>query len=444
MMSFENFLNWTVSIDCGSTIGNYQGQIKSIDVINQTLTLINAFHNGILIDDDDGFNLVIIKAKDIIDLNILSQPDSHFQIPKTIQKKQFHEQSQQQLKAAPIAIHGNKSNQMIGINSNLSNRSRSSKSWSDEATNDNEINDETTNRFNFDSSNLSSIKNSSIVHSYSQIQDKYRCDQMILEHNNGPIDYEQIQLPVPTTKKFLTDEGLVVPGINIELRNKLFASSEYHGYSLERRIESMGRCTSDMSLHLLGGTQRLLVKNRHQHPTIVVLACLTEVQGAYAICAGRILASKNIRIYLYIPPNSNPTQHYFIENELKLFRTTQGIITTNVSELPRSPVDLILNGLDAANYSDSVLFAKPWYRDIVQYCSRLQASVIAVDPPLDGGAIECKYSLVPLLPLVSMSSKNVGRIYLCDLGFGQKVFQHLQIRYASPFGAKSFVALHDN
>ncbi|CAF3920244.1 unnamed protein product [Rotaria sp. Silwood1] len=339
---------------------------------------------------------------------------------------------------------GNKSNQMIGINSNLSNRSRSSKSWSDEATNDNEINDETTNRFNFDSSNLSSIKNSSIVHSYSQIQDKYRCDQMILEHNNGPIDYEQIQLPVPTTKKFLTDEGLVVPGINIELRNKLFASSEYHGYSLERRIESMGRCTSDMSLHLLGGTQRLLVKNRHQHPTIVVLACLTEVQGAYAICAGRILASKNIRIYLYIPPNSNPTQHYFIENELKLFRTTQGIITTNVSELPRSPVDLILNGLDAANYSDSVLFAKPWYRDIVQYCSRLQASIIAVDPPLDGGAIECKYSLVPLLPLVSMSSKNVGRIYLCDLGFGQKVFQHLQIRYASPFGAKSFVALHDN
>jgi hypothetical protein len=37
-----------------------------------------------------------------------------------------------------------------------------------------------------------------------QLQDKYRCDQMILEHNNGPIDYEQIQLPIPTTKKYLT------------------------------------------------------------------------------------------------------------------------------------------------------------------------------------------------------------------------------------------------
>jgi hypothetical protein len=67
------------------------------------------------------------------------------------------------------------------------------------------MNDETTNRFNFDSSNISSLKSSSsILQSNSQIQDKYRCDQMILQHNNGPIDYEQIQLPVPTTKKYLT------------------------------------------------------------------------------------------------------------------------------------------------------------------------------------------------------------------------------------------------
>ncbi|CAF0952484.1 unnamed protein product [Adineta steineri] len=436
-MSFENFLNWTVSIDCGSNIGNYQGQIKSVDGINQTLTLKHAFHNGILIDEE----FILLKAKDIIDLNLLSQPGSSFQIPKTINKKSSnYEQSQQQLKAAPIANNGSKSSD---INASQSNRSRSSKSWSDEATNENETNEEGRLRYHMDPPNISSLKNSSIIQP-SSMQDKYRCDQMILEHNNGPIEYEQIQLPVPSTKKYLTDEGLIIPAINTELRDRLFNSAEYYGYSLERRVESMGRCTSDMCLHLLGGTQRLLVKNRHQHPTIVVLACLTEIQGAYAISAGRILASKNIQIYLYVPPNLTTIRSNIIENELKLFRTTQGIITNNVSDLPRSPVDLILNGLDAANNSDSVLFAKPWYRDIVQYCSRLQASVIGVDPPLDGGAIECKYSLVPLLPLVAMSSKNVGRLYLCDLGFGQKVFQHLQIRYASPFGAKSFVALHDN
>jgi hypothetical protein len=79
----------------------------------------------------------------------------------------------------------------LGIKSNVSDsqssRSRSSKSWSDEATNEDEL-----------------IINQIDLLKTNQIQDKYRCDQMILQHNNGPIDYEQIQLPIPTTKKYLT------------------------------------------------------------------------------------------------------------------------------------------------------------------------------------------------------------------------------------------------
>jgi hypothetical protein len=97
-MTLENFLNWTVSIDCGTTLGNYQGQIKSVDRINQTLTLKHAFHNGILLEED----LLVIQAKDIIDLNLLSQPGSSFQIPKTIPKKSSQEPS----KPAPIANNG--------------------------------------------------------------------------------------------------------------------------------------------------------------------------------------------------------------------------------------------------------------------------------------------------------------------------------------------------
>lgn len=129
---------------------------------------------------------------------------------------------------------------------------------------------------------------------------------------------------------FCLDEGLLVPAINVDLRNRLFASAEHYGYSVERRIESMGRCTSEMCLHLLGGSQRLLVKNRHQHPIIVVLACSTEISGAYAICAARILATKNMRIVLYLPPNSS-RENSFVENELKLFRTTQSTITDQVN-----------------------------------------------------------------------------------------------------------------
>lgn len=95
----------------------------------------------------------------------------------------------------------------------------------------------------------------------------------------------------------------------------------------------MGNCISDMSLHLLGGTQRLLVKNRHQYPVILVLACLNDIQGAYAMAAARILANKNIRIYLYFPPNSNSFHQNFIENQLKLFRSTEGILIENIQGL---------------------------------------------------------------------------------------------------------------
>lgn len=63
---------------------------------------------------------------------------------------------------------------------NNSSQGRSSKCWSDE----NEI----------DQSNGFGLKS----------EEKYRCDQMILQHNNSPINYEQILLPIPTNKKYLT------------------------------------------------------------------------------------------------------------------------------------------------------------------------------------------------------------------------------------------------
>jgi len=405
-MTWECFVNWTVSIDCGSDLGIYQGQIQSVDEQNQRIQLKNTFHNGILLQTDDQHS-ILIDAKTIRDLNLLSQPNSNYQIAKTNSKK-FH--SEQQLKVAPIAANQNfpKKNGQNAIRSTI-----------ESTTNESEVNE--------------TMKSC-------QIQEKYRCDQMILQHNNGPIDYEQILLPFQTTKKYLTDEGLVVPAIDLQLRHDLFSSSESFGYSLERRIESMGRCTNDMCLHLLGGTQRLLVKNRHQHPTIVVLATTNDLSGVYAICAARILATKNIRIYLYLSPNSK-RENLIFENEFKLIRTTQTIVTNQVNELPRSPVDLVLNGLDGENRR---LNGERWYQDVIDYCSRLQTSIIGVDPSIDSDGIECKYSLIPLLPLLGISSKYFGRLYLCDLAFGSAIFQKLNIRYSSPFGAKSFVALHEN
>lgn len=43
----SNFVGSIVSLDCGETLGSYQGQVKCIDNSTQTLTVIKAYRNGI-------------------------------------------------------------------------------------------------------------------------------------------------------------------------------------------------------------------------------------------------------------------------------------------------------------------------------------------------------------------------------------------------------------
>ena len=42
-----SFLGSIVSLDCGDTLGTYQGQVKCIDNGSQDLTIQNAYRNGL-------------------------------------------------------------------------------------------------------------------------------------------------------------------------------------------------------------------------------------------------------------------------------------------------------------------------------------------------------------------------------------------------------------
>lgn len=52
------------------------------------------------------------------------------------------------------------------------------------------------------------------------------------------------------------DSGLVVPSVTYELHKSLLAAAERWGLSLERRLETIGVCSSQMTLTLLGGPNR--------------------------------------------------------------------------------------------------------------------------------------------------------------------------------------------
>jgi enhancer of mRNA-decapping protein 3 len=43
----SQYVGCIVSLDCGDSLGTYQGQVKVVDDSTQTLTITQAFRNGI-------------------------------------------------------------------------------------------------------------------------------------------------------------------------------------------------------------------------------------------------------------------------------------------------------------------------------------------------------------------------------------------------------------
>lgn len=264
---------------------------------------------------------------------------------------------------------------------------------------------------------------------------RYRHDENILE--SEPTVYRRIAVPHPANREFCTDSGLVVPSVSYELHKKLLSAAERHGLTLERRLEVTGVCASQMALTLLGGPNRLNPKNVHQRPLVAVL-CGPHVKGAQGISCGRHLANHDVQVILFLPNFVKMLES--ITTELALFSKTQGQQVSSLKDLPGSPVDLVINCLDCPE--NAFLRDQPWYKAAVAWANENRAPVLSVDPP--AGALDCgvdaKWSLALGLPLAL--GEHAGRVYLCDIGLPQQVFQEVGISYHSPFGCKFVIPLH--
>lgn len=109
-------------------------------------------------------------------------------------------------------------------------------------------------------------------------------------------------------------------------------------------------------------------------------------------------------------------------------------------DLPDTPVDLVINCLDC--HENAFLRDQPWYKAVVDWANQNRAPVLSIDPPMSEMelGIDAKWSLALGLPLPL--GERAGRVYLCDIGIPQKVFQEVGINYHSPFGCKFVIPLH--
>lgn len=272
----------------------------------------------------------------------------------------------------------------------------------------------------------------------------YRYDEMILD-TGEPMDLQQIQIPLmstKTSKRYVTDDGVILPCLDNDLRKRLFDQSYKHGFSKERQIECMGRCCAEMALQLVGGPLRFSPKNNHQKPSILVLANSQDLQGSYALCTARLLSIRSCKIYIYTPKVSTNENNEYFQTELNLFRSIDAPSDTFLNSVDDvknlNSIDLIINGIDASNLQSGHI----WYKNLVKYIENCKASVLSIDPNSEGSAIQSKWCVIPVLPL-EMSAR-CGRVYLCDLGFTKNMFQSVNIKYKSPFGAKFLIPLHND
>ncbi|CAH1796386.1 unnamed protein product [Owenia fusiformis] len=262
---------------------------------------------------------------------------------------------------------------------------------------------------------------------------KYRCDENVLK--SGPTVFRQIQLPEGDAPEYVTDSGLVVPCMSYELRSRLFATAEKLGFSLQRQTEMVGRSACEMVMTLLGGGSRLNPQNSHQKPSVVVL-CGPHRQGAQAVNCARQLANHNVQVTLFVPNFIKMIKE--LTEEIQLFELTGGKRASKINELPKKPVDIIINAMDT--HDNSNMKVQTWYTSVVEWTNQSKAQVIAIDPPVEGSTIGTKWSLSLAMPL--NLSEKCGQIYLCDIGLPKKVFKEVGVKYLSPFGHKFLIPLH--
>ncbi|KAJ8272279.1 hypothetical protein COCON_G00111380 [Conger conger] len=462
-----DWLGSLVSINCGATLGVYQGEVSSVDQASQTISLRQPFHNGVKCPVPE----VTFSAMDIRELKILEIPNgictnsSSQGVPVDPGPASSGCSGRSPGAAgssAPMAVPRKASannrtlNQATPKKNGVKNGGGGGGGGGPMKTKDDEcfgdgVDQGLDTDFDFEG-NLALFDKAAVFSQMDMTErrgngarsrgtpgertpSRYRHDENILEAK--PIVYRQITVPQAGNKEYCTDSGLVVPSVSYELHKRLLLAAERQGLSLERRLEMTGVCASQMALTLLGGPNRLTPKNVHQRPAVALL-CGPHVQGAQGISCGRHLANHEVEVVLFLPNFVKMLES--LTNELTLFSRTGGKQVSSIKDLPDGPVDLVINCLDC--HENTFLRDQPWYRAAADWANQNRAPVLSIDPPVSGQeqAVEAKWSLSLGLPLPL--AESAGRVYLCDIGIPRQVFQEVDVKYRSPFGCKFVIPLH--
>lgn len=466
----EQFVGCTVSVKCADAIGTYQGQI--VDLNKDFVTLSKVFCNGVPHTSSE----VILSANDILSIEIISinetgpntndnnQSQNKVTVKRPIAKRagrsisesvssstqSTSSQTQSNFKKPDSNAHCSMEQPTNGklllvdssnkpIQKRLSHRQRALER--DEHTFGTPIDQSLNQDFDFEK-NLALFNKEAVWQEINSLKPdivrqsennrgtggRYRHDENIIV--SEPTVFRQIMVPSAGEKEYVTDNGLIIPSITLNLHRQLIGAADRLGISWERRVELLGRAGAEIILQLLGGSHRLNPNNAHQWPTVVAL-CGPHRSGAAGVNCARQLSSHGVKTIVFV----ENSEDVFLLQELSLYKLTGNKVETKVKNLP-SVVDLILVALCDENSPKMIT-------PIARWANSNRAPILAIEPPATGTpGILSKFSLLGGLPL-SHSVDN-GRLYLCNLALPNKVYADVGITYRSPFGPKFVIPLHSN
>lgn len=264
---------------------------------------------------------------------------------------------------------------------------------------------------------------------------KYRHDENII--SSQPTKFRQIKCINKRAKQeYVTDMDLAIPTISETHRNEIFSTAYKYGLDLVKVCDVISRSATEMAIQLIGA-RRLIPKNHHQWPKIVIICDQQPIDryGNISFGTARYIQSHGLETVVYTQPNlNNQLRNSFSSSnkcfEFQLYEASKNPFTSKISDLP-SPDLIIISS--ASNRLDS---------NIVSWINSSRSPIMAIDPPITGFTdIVIKCSVIPMLPLEDISL-NCGTLYLANLGFPDIIFSENGIHYKSPFGHKSVIPIH--
>lgn len=499
-----DWLGSLVSINCGATLGVYQGEVSSVDQTSQTISLRQPFHNGVKCPVPEvTFSAIDIKELKILEIRYGSNGVSKRSLPDSCSSSTGYSGRKDkgggcgtngQINSAPVTVPGKAEPRLqeggmspsqpysksygerhVDMMSQNKGFRRRHNSWSSSSRGPNQatpkkngskngqmknkddecfgdgMDDVLDEDFDFEG-NLALFDKAKV---FSQIESSDR-------RGNGARSRGTPAEQTPS--RYRHDENILEakPVVYRQIAVPQPGAKEYStdsglvvpsiSYELHKRLltvaESYG-LSLERRLEMTGVCASQMALTLLGGPNRLTPKNVHQRPTVALLCGPHVQGAQGISCGRHLANHEVEVVLFLpnfvkmleaITSELTLFGKTSGKQVSSVKDLPDTPVDLVINCLDS--HENTFLRDQPWYRAAADWANQNRAPVLSIDPPVNGQeqAVEAKWSLSLGLPLPL--PERAGRVYLCDIGLPRQVFQEVGIKYHSPFGCKFVIPLH--